>query len=187
MSASSLDFRSSSRAATSSSMLNHSGTLGRSKKRKEFQPQSGMVSLPLSAVAPSLKSLKGPFHRRIQAQLSLRSQPDNYNSRQYENKAIYQLFYKALAHDQRPAPTPARPISNAEYYTLHFCQRLGSPPSKAATVLYMRAIVAEQIRKIGGLPLRSGPLDAPASLPQETREKLKVSKMSACEHLRKIA
>jgi hypothetical protein len=33
--------------------------------------------------------------------------------------------------------------------------------------------------------LRSGPLDARASYPNTPREKLKVSKMSACEGLRK--
>jgi len=98
-----------------------------------------MVSLPPSAVAPSLKSLKDPFHRRIQAQPSPCSQPDNYNSQQYEKKALYQVFYEALAHDPRSVPTPARPISDAQYYTLHFCQRLESPASKTATVFGMMA------------------------------------------------
>src|SRR5262245_43201950 len=101
-------------------MLNHGGTLGRSGQPKEFQPQSGMVSLPPLAVASSLKSLKGPFHRRIQAQPSPCSQPDNYNSKQHEKKAIYQLSYEALAHDQRPVPTLSRSVSDAQYYTLHF-------------------------------------------------------------------
>src|SRR6516164_9265934 len=139
MSASSLEFRSSSRAPTCYSMLNRSGTLGRSGQPKEFQPQSGMVSLPPSAVAPSLKSLKGPFHRRIQAQPGPCSQPDNYNSQQYEKKSIYKLFYEALAPDLRSAPTPSRPISDAQYYTLHLCQRLESPASKTATVFDMTA------------------------------------------------
>src|SRR5215470_13322529 len=139
MFASSLDCRSSSRAAICYSMPKHGGTLGRSGQPKEFQPQSGMVSLPPSAVAPSLKSLKDPFHRRIQAQPSPCSQPDNYNSQQYEKKALYQLFYEALAHDPRSVPTPARPIPDAQHYTFHFCQRLESPASKTATVFDMMA------------------------------------------------
>src|SRR5262249_20491703 len=149
-------------------MLNRSGTLGRSGQPKEFQPHSGMVSLPPSAVAPSLKSLKDPFHLRIQAQPSPCSQPDNYNSQHYEKKPTHQLLYEALASHQRSAPTPSRPISDTQYYTLHLCQWLESPASKTATVFDMTMMTnsgAEQIRKIGGLPLRSGP-----------REKLKVSK-----------
>src|SRR5215813_1720275 len=139
MSASFLDCRSSSRAAICYSTLKHGGILGRSRQPKEFPPQFGTVLLLPSAVTPSLKSLNGPFHWRIQAQPSPCSQPDNYNSQHYEKKPTYQSLYEALAPDQRSVPTPSRPISDAQYYTLHFRQRLESPASKTATVFGMMA------------------------------------------------
>ena len=48
-----------------------------------------------------------------------------------------------------------------------------------------RQLIGSSVKRRLFFPLRSGPVDARASYLKRPREKLKVSKMSACEGLRK--